>query len=135
MSRASSAPRVARPETMCTAMNSPPAFRFTGSAWRLPPLRRELEFRELECRRHDATDQCPVAIAFCRLPGMRRNDCLRHFTGTEIGTQRHAARPIVVDDLQRQRRTRVIMPALHRVDAMPMRAIAARQQEIDRGRS
>src|SRR5262249_37354302 len=33
-----------------------------------------------------------------------------------------------------QRRARVIVPGLDRIDAMPVRAFATRQQEIDRGR-
>ena len=37
-------------------------------------------------------------------------------------------------NVERQRRAGVKMPDLHRVDAMPMRALAAREQEIDRGR-
>ena len=40
----------------------------------------------------------------------------------------------VARDRQRQRRAGMPMPDLDRIDAMPMRSLAARQQEIDRGR-
>ena len=51
--------------------------RARSSALRLPAFRRELEFRELECGRHGAADQRPVAGALRRLPGIRRHDRLR----------------------------------------------------------
>jgi hypothetical protein len=42
---------------------------------------------------------------------------------------------IAVRNFKRQRAAGVKMPDLDRVDAMPVRALAARQQEIDRGRN
>src|SRR6185503_8381363 len=39
-----------------------------------------------------------------------------------------------VDDLEFERRARVVMPDLDRVDAVPVRAFAAGEQEQDRGR-
>ena len=104
-------------------------------AMRLPILRRQFEFRKVESGRDGAADQRPVAGAFGRLPGMRRHDRLRRFAGSEVGAEPDAALPAVIGDLQRQRAAGVIMPDLHRIDAMPVRALAARQQEIDRGRS
>ena len=38
-----------------------------------------------------------------------------------------------VDDFELERRAGVIVPDLDRVDAVPVRALAARQQELDRG--
>jgi hypothetical protein len=58
---------------------------------------------------------------------------LRHVAGGEIGTKPDAALVPIIGNLQTQRAAGVIMPDLHRVDAMPVRAFAARQQEIDRG--
>jgi hypothetical protein len=39
----------------------------------------------------------------------------------------------LVGDLKDQRVARVIVPDFDRIDPMPVRAFAARQQEIDRG--
>ena len=100
---------------------------------RRPALRRQFELRKIESRRDGASDQRPVAGAFGGLPCVRRHDRLRHFAGGEIGTEPDAALAVIVGNLQRQRAAGVIMPDLHRIDAMPMRALAARQQEIDRG--
>ena len=97
--------------------------------------RRQLEFRKIESRRDGASDQRPVAGAFGRLPGMRRHDRLRHFAGGEIGSEPEAALAAVIGDLQGQRAAGVIVPDLDGIDAMPVRALAARQQEIDRGRT
>ena len=97
--------------------------------------RRQFEFRKIETRRDRASDQRPVAGAFRGLPRLRRHDRLRHFAGGEIGTEPDAALAAVIGDLQRQRVAGVVMPDLHRIDAMPVRALAARQQEIDRGRA
>src|SRR5437899_1426619 len=102
---------------------------------RLPTLRRQFEFRKLESRSNRASDQGPIAVALGRLPRMRWNDRLRRFAGCQIRAELHAALPAIVSNLQRQRGACVIMPDLHRVDAMPVRAFAVRQQEIDRGRS
>ena len=85
--------------------------------------------------RYRAADQGPVAVALGGLPGVRRHDRLRHFAGREIGAELDAALAAVIGDLQRQRRARVVVPDLDGIDAMPVRALAARQQEIDRGRS
>ena len=56
---------------------------------------------------------------------------MRPFAGGEIGAerQRDALRP--VRDLEPQRRAGVIVPDFDRIDAVPMRALAARQQEVD----
>ena len=102
---------------------------------RRPTLWRQLELRKLESGRNGAADQCPVAAALGCLPGVRRHDRLRHFAGREVGAELYAALAAVISDLQRQRRAGVIVPDLDGVDAMPVRALAARQQEINRGRS
>ena len=75
----------------------------------------------------------PVAGTFRGLPCMGRHDRLRHFASSEIGTEPDAARAVAIGDLQGQRAAGVIMPDLHGIDAVPMRAFAARQQKIDRG--
>src|SRR4029079_8061819 len=100
-----------------------------------PTFRCELEFSKLEPGRDGAADQGPVAIALGGLPGVRRHDRLRLFAACEIRTELYAALAIVASDLQRQRCARIIVPDLHGIDAMPVRALAARQQEIDRVRS
>src|SRR5262245_16215305 len=105
------------------------------SARRLPVLRCQLEFRKLESGRDGAADQRPVAGALGRLPCMRRHDCLRGFARGKIGAKRDAVLAVRIRDSQRQRTPCVIVPGLHGIDAMPVRAFAARQQEIDRGRS
>src|SRR6185437_7876107 len=58
---------------------------------------------------------------------------LRQLARGEIGAERDAAPSAVVGDLQGQRVAGIIMPDLDRIDAVPVRALAARQQEIDRG--
>jgi hypothetical protein len=58
---------------------------------------------------------------------------MRHLSGGEIGTKRDRALAAVIGNLHGQRVACVIMPDFHGVDAMPVRAFAARQQEIDRG--
>src|ERR1700733_2766546 len=61
-----------------------------ASRLRRPTLRRQLEVLELKTRRHDTADQCPVAEALRRLPGMSRHDGLRAFPGGEIAAERDA---------------------------------------------
>ena len=60
----------------------------------------------------------------------------RVFTGEEIGAQRHPFdRTLRIQrDRQLERGAGVIMPAFGRVDLVPMRALAAREQKIGRGR-
>src|SRR5207302_1457562 len=110
-------------------------FAYPTKSSRLPTLRRQFETRKFESRRDGAADQGPIAVALGSLPGMRRDDHLRLFAGCEIRAELHDASAFVVGNSQRQRATSVIMPGLHGVDAMPVRAFAARQQEIDCGRS
>jgi hypothetical protein len=103
-------------------------------AGRRPALRRQLERCKLKTGCHGASHQRPVAACIGGLPRPRRHDRLRHFAGGEIGTKPDAAAAPVIGHLQAKRAACVIMPDLHRIDAMPVRALAARQQEIDRGR-
>ena len=49
-----------------------------------------------------------------------REHIVRRFTGAEIRAEPDAALSVIISDLQRQRSARVIMPGLHRVDAMPV---------------
>jgi hypothetical protein len=98
--------------------------------------RRELEPLELEARRHRAADQRPVAETLRRLPNVSRHDRLRAFATGKVGTQRHAVDGTVHvgRDLEPERRSGVVMPCLDRIDPVPVRALTARKQEIDRGR-
>jgi hypothetical protein len=92
----------------------------------------QFEFCKVKARRHGASDQRPVAGGFGSLPGVRRDDGLRHFARGEIGAEPDGALVPVIGNLQAQRVARVVMPGLDRIDAVPMRALAARQQEKDR---
>src|ERR1700681_3941367 len=95
----------------------------------------QFERRKIESGCDRAPDQRPVAAAFGGLPGMRRHDGLRQFTCREVGAESKTPLPVVIRDPQRQRAAGVIVPDLYRIDAMPVRALAARQKEIDRGGS
>src|SRR4051812_18697554 len=90
----------------------------------LPALRCQLERRKIKTRGHRATDQRPVAGSRCSLPSIRWNDALRFVAGGYIRPQLDYTPPVVVGDLQDQRRAGVIVPDLHRIDAMPVRAFA-----------
>jgi len=66
---------------------------------------------------------------------MRRDDRLRPFACAQIDSQCHRLRRLaVLRDQQAQRAAGVIVPDFGGVDPVPMRALTARQQEIDRGR-
>jgi hypothetical protein len=67
---------------------------------------------------------------------MSRHDRLRPFAGEEIGAQRHTFdRTLRIQrNRELERRAGVIMPAFGRIDLVPMRALAAREQKIDRSR-
>src|SRR5262245_14344844 len=101
-----------------------------------PAPRGKLEALEFETRGDRAADQRPVAEAFGRLPGTGRNNGLWPFAGGEIGSERYALnrRSLANRDRERKRRACVVVPDLGRVDPMPVRTLAARQQKIDRGR-
>ena len=99
----------------------------------LPTLRRQLELRKLESRRDRAADQRPVAAAFRRLPGARRYERLRLFAARDITAERdRLLRAAVLRNPQGQRRAGIMVPHLDGVDAVPMRALAARQQPLAR---
>src|SRR5579871_699431 len=89
---------------------------------------------ELEGRRDRTSDQRPVAGAFGALPGGRGHNRLRPLARGEIGSEPHGVlAATLVGDLQAQCTAGVIVPNLGGIDAMPVRAIAARQEEVDRG--
>ena len=121
----------------------PPPLRSEGasarglSVPRRPAFRRELKSGKFESGRHRAADQRPVAGARRRLPGMRRHHHLRALASGEIRSECHALDWSLVMrcDLERQRGASMEVPDLNGIDPMPMRALAAREQEIDRRRS
>src|ERR1700748_1108453 len=94
------------------------------------------EALELEPGRDGAADQRPLTKTLRRLPGVGRHYRLRPLAGAEIGAQREAFdRAVGVErDLELERGAGVIVPGLDRIDLVPMRALAARQQVIHRGR-
>src|SRR5438094_938933 len=78
----------------------------------------------------------PVGGAFGRLPGINGHDRLRPLAGGKIRAEPHRVRSAaVIGDLQRERVARIIMPGLDRIDAVPVRTLAAPEQVIDHGRS
>src|SRR5262249_18391940 len=101
-----------------------------------PIVRGYLEGLELESGRNGAADQRPLTESLRGLPRVRRHYGLRPLAGGEIGSQREAFdRAVGVErDLERERRAGVIVPDLDRIDLVPMRALAAREQVIGRGR-
>jgi hypothetical protein len=91
--------------------------------------------RELKTGRHGATAERPIAECLCRLPSVSRHDGLRAFAGAEIAAEPHSlAASIFTHDFKFECSAGIPMPNLNGVDAMPMRALAASQQKIDRGR-
>src|SRR5215510_8478830 len=101
-----------------------------------PAPRGKLETLKFKTRGDRAADQRPVAEAFGGLPGIGGNNGLRPFAGGEIGPERNALdrRSLASRDRERKRCACVVVPDLGRVDPMPVRTLAARQQEVDRGR-
>ena len=71
-----------------------------------------------------------------RLPNVSRHDRLRAFARGKVRPERHALDGVVLGgrDLESERRSGVVMPGLDRIDPVPVRALAARKQEVDRGR-
>src|SRR5208283_1939441 len=63
----------------------------------------------------------------------RRHRELRNFAGMDVGAEPHDLLFGAVHHFELERCAGVIMPDLDGIDAMPVRAFAARQQEIDRG--
>src|SRR4029078_9557026 len=100
---------------------------------RLPILRRQFKCRKIKSGRHGAADQRLVPVAFGGLQGRRRHDRLRLFAGGEVRPEPEAPLSIVIRDLQRQRVACVKWTELNGIDAMPVRTLAAWQQEIDHG--
>ena len=68
------------------------------------------------------------------LPRAHRHHALRPFALARSGPSMMSLRFFPVRDLKPQRRAGIPMPGLHRIDPVPVRAFAAREQEIDRGR-
>src|SRR6266566_6338427 len=100
---------------------------------RRPAPGRYFERRKIKTGRDRAAHQRPGAGAFGSLPCLYGDYGLRHFARGEIGAEPDAALAAIIGNLQAERVACVIMPDLHRIDAMPVRALAPRQQEMDRG--
>src|SRR6266852_9245909 len=100
---------------------------------RRPALGRYLERRKIKTGCDRTAHQGPVAGAFGSLPRVYGDNGLRHFARGDVRTKPDAALAAIVGNLQAQRVACIIMPDLHRIDAMPVRAFAPRQQEMDRG--
>ena len=103
-------------------------------AARRPVHRRQFEAFERETGRDGAAAQRPIAEGFRCLPGARRYCHLRDLVRMDIAAEPDDLFARAVDQRQLEGCAGVIVPYLDRVDAVPMRALAARQQEIDRGR-
>ena len=66
---------------------------------------------------------------------MRRNDALRALAGGKVIAKHEAlARSGHRRDFELKRRAGMPVPDFDRIDPVPMRALAARQEKIDRGR-
>ena len=101
-----------------------------------PAGRRELECGKVETGCHGAAGQAPFPEALRRLPAIGRHDRLRALARCEIGSERDALDRALrsCSDLEHERGTGMVVPDLDGIDLVPMRALAAREQEIDRGR-
>jgi hypothetical protein len=94
------------------------------------------ETRECEPWRNGAADQRPITEAPGTLPVIFGHDHLRPLACREIGAEADAGdRPSGRRQLELQRRSRVVMPALCGIDGMPVRLLAGFQQELDGRRS
>src|SRR5579864_635392 len=106
-----------------------------ASRLRRPALWRQLEVLEVKARRHSAAAERPIAERLRRLPGLSRHHGLRPFAVRKIAAKHHIFdASLAVRDFQLERRAGVPVPDLGGIDPMPVRALAARQQKIDRGR-
>ena len=63
-----------------------------------------------------------------------RHDPLRDFSRREVRAERDRAFDAIARDRKRQCRPGMPMPDFDGIHAMPMRSLAAREQEIDRRR-
>src|ERR1051325_11058083 len=104
------------------------------SSRRAPALGRELEALELEAWRDRAADQGPVAERFSGLPGACRHHGLRALAERQIRSEPQRLRACAVVDLKLQRAAGMPVPGFGGVGAVPVRALAALEQEVDRGR-
>src|SRR6516165_11319802 len=90
--------------------------------------------RELERRRDRASDQRPVAGGLGALPGGCRHDRLWPLARGKIGPELHRVlAATLMCDLEIERAAGIVVPDLGGIDSMPVRAVAARQEVVDRG--
>src|SRR4029079_1851105 len=100
----------------------------------LPARRGQFEPIKRKAGRDGTAGQRPVSKAFGGLPRARRYRHLWHLACMNVGAKSENFFLGSVDDLEPECRASVIVPDLHRVDAMPVRSLAACKQEQDRGR-
>ena len=101
---------------------------------RRPTRRRHFEFGKLKAGRNRTSDQRPVTERLRRLPRLRRHDGLWALAGRKIVAQRDELTLPVCSDSKFERRAGVKVPDFDNVDTVPVRALAARQQKINRSR-
>lgn len=106
-----------------------------GSARNVETGRREGEAVEGKRGRDGAAYQRPVACGFGRLPVIHRHDALWPMASGDVGAEYlDPCRALLgVGGAQTQRRARVKMPDLGRVNLVPVTGRARLEQEIDRG--
>src|SRR5215467_8436686 len=100
---------------------------------RRPGPGREFESLERKSGCDSASGQCPGTKALRGLPGACRHRHLRYLARMDVGAQTENLFLGTVDHFELERRAGVIVPDFDRVDPMPMRAFAARQQKENRG--
>src|SRR5262245_30427443 len=101
---------------------------------RLPAGRGHLELLPLEGRRHGAADQGPGSERARALPYAARYHALGQLADREVAAQPQVMdAPAVLAQRQLERRAGIVVPDLVGIDhAVPVRALAGPQQEIDR---
>jgi hypothetical protein len=102
---------------------------------RRPALGGELEPGEFKCGCNRTADQCPRPEALGRLPRAAGHYGLRPFAGSEIGPQPDVSNTFRARDLKHEGGARIPVPDFRGIEAVPVRALAARQQIIHRARS
>ena len=82
-----------------------------------------------EAGRDGTAGQRPVSKAFGGLPSPRGYRHLRHLAGVDVSAKSENFFLGSVDNFELEWGASVVVPDLHRVDAMPVRSFAACKQE------